>query len=228
MKAEHTSSVYSKELKQLDHVIEQMGTIAESQLNAALEAISTHDVTLAAKVAASDDHIDQLEESVGAFTVRLLSLRQPVAFDLRHIISALKISIDLERIADYAANVAGRVGDLDPVPPEEPLEVVVNMGKLVQQMINGVLDAYRKEDVSRAIAVWRRDREVDALYTGLLATLRTCMMEDPGRVSTCSHLLLIARSMERMGDHIKNISEHIYYMVRGEPFHYSPDGSEMT
>jgi phosphate transport system protein len=129
------------------------------------------------------------------------------------------VSIDLERIADYAANVAKRVEDLNEVPMEEPIGQIVRMGEHAQEMLADVLRAYLNRDADLALRVWHRDDEMDRMYTSLLCTLRGYMTGDQHAVTPCSHLLLVAKCMERMGDHVTNIAEHVQFLVCGTCHH---------
>jgi phosphate transport system protein len=140
-----------------------------------------------------------------------------MAQDLREVIAALKISSDIERIGDYAANVAKRVLALTQLPQVRPLHAIPRMGRLTQEMLKEVLDAYVEHDVEKAIRVWERDEEVDEMYTSLFRELLTYMMEDPRNITPCTHLLFIAKNIERVGDHSTNIAETIHFLVRGKP-----------
>jgi phosphate transport system protein len=149
--------------------------------------------------------------------VRLLALRQPVASDLRRVVAALRVSGDLERIGDYAANVAKRTLALTQMPAVRPAGGIPRMGRLVQQIIKDVLDAWSDNDADRAYLAWSRDEEVDELYNSLFRELLTYMMEDPRNISACTHILFMAKNIERMGDHATNIAETLYYVVNGTP-----------
>ncbi len=217
MTGEHTVRSYDEELSHLTNLIARMGGLAEAQLDSALQALVKRDSDLAGKVIASDVKVDELEQEVHGFTVRLLALRQPVAHDLRMIVGALKVSGDLERIADYAANVAKRTLVLNQLPPVKPTSGVPRLGRLVQEIVKDVLDAYVEQDNERAVKVWRQDEEVDDMYTGLFRELITYMMEDPRNITPCIHLLFIAKNIERIGDHATNIAETIHFLVQGTP-----------
>lgn len=219
METEHIVKAYDEELNHLNNTITEMGGLAESLLASAIQAVATRDSELAAEVIESDDAVDDLEHEVASFTVRLLALRQPMAGDLRNIVAALKIASDLERIADYAANIAKRAIDLNVAPAVGPVSRIPRMAKEAQQMIKDVLDAYVEGDVPKAIRVWEHDREVDEMYDSLFRELLTYMMEDPRSITACTHLLFIAKHIERIGDHITNIAEDIYYLVEGKPWY---------
>jgi len=217
MTEEHAVRSYDEELAHLTNMIARMGGLAEAQLDGAIQALVKRDSDLAGKVIASDIKVDELEHEVHSFTVRLLALRQPVAHDLRLIVGALKISGDLERIADYAANVAKRALVLNQLPPVKPTAGVPRLGRLVQEIVKEVLDAYVEQDNDKAIKVWKQDEEVDDMYTGLFRELITYMMEDPRNITACIHLMFIAKNIERIGDHATNVAETIHFMVEGRP-----------
>jgi phosphate transport system protein len=212
---DHIVRSFDDELKALSQVVTRMGGLAETQLATAVEALKHRDTDLAVRVVRGDAAIDALEEELDERAVRLLALRQPMATDLREVISALKISGDLERIGDYAANVAKRVMALNQIPPIPPAGAVPRMARMAQNIIKDTLDAYAARDAERAIDVWHRDEEVDEMYTGLFRELLTYMMEDPRNITPSTHLLFIAKNIERIGDHATNIAETIHYLVTG-------------
>ncbi|MBI5164774.1 MAG: phosphate signaling complex protein PhoU [Magnetospirillum sp.] len=215
--SEHTVKSYDEELTHLTNIVARMGGMAEAQLSAALMALGRRDSDLAARVVAGDARIDELEQEVQHFTVRMLALRQPMAGDLRAIVAALKISSELERIGDYAANVAKRSLVLNQLPPVRPVSGVINLAKLVQDILRDVVDAYVERDLDKAIRVWNRDEEVDDIYTGLFRELLTYMMEDPRTITAGSHLMFMAKNIERIGDHATNIAEVLHFQVKGTP-----------
>ncbi len=212
----HIVSSFDEELTRLNNIISQMGGLAESQLISAIRAIVKRDSELAEKVIVSDKRIDVLEQEVQDFAVRLLALRQPMADDLRQVVTALKLSNDLERIGDLAKNIAKRAQVLNQIPPIRPVQVIPNMGKLAQEIIKDVLDAYIEGDAEKAERVWARDQEVDDMYNSLFRELLTYMMEDPRNITASTHMLFIAKNIERIGDHATNIAETIYYRIKGE------------
>ncbi|MDP7123468.1 MAG: phosphate signaling complex protein PhoU [Alphaproteobacteria bacterium] len=214
---QHIVSSYDEELEHLNKTIMQMGGIAESQLDRAIQSILKRDSAMAQKVVEGDHKVDELEHEVANFTVRLLALRQPMAVDLRNIIAALKISSDIERIADYASNVAKRAIALSQFPEVNLVQTVPRMGRQVQQMFKNILDAYAQRDAKKARRVWESDEEVDEMYTSLFRELLTYMMEDPRSITVCTLLLFMGKNLERAGDHITNISENIYFLVHGKP-----------
>jgi phosphate transport system protein len=217
MPSEHIIKSYDQELQRLDNIVSEMGGTAESQLASAMEAMIKRDADLAAVVIESDAHVDELEREVESLVVRLLALRQPMARDLRQIIAALKISTDLERIGDYATNVAKRSIALDQIAPVKPLYALPRMGRLAGAMIKDVLDAYVERDADKAMAVWLRDEELDEMYTSLFRELLTYMIEDPRNITAGTHLLFMAKNLERIGDHTTNVAETLYFLVNGTP-----------
>ncbi len=216
MSTDHIVKSYDDELKHLSQLVAQMGGLAEAQLQAAIEALVARDAEGAARVVQGDVRIDQLERQISNQTIRMLALRQPMAQDLREIVAALKISSDIERIGDYAANVAKRAVALTQSPPMRPIGGVARMGRLVQQIIKDTLDAFSAKDADKAVAAWKRDQEVDDMYNSIFREMLTYMMEDPRNIGPSTHLMFIAKNIERIGDHATNIAEIVHFLVRGE------------
>ena len=217
MNSEHIVKSFDEELQQLNAVVLRMGGVAEAQLAGAIDALVRRDSDLAQKVVAGDEAIDQMDLELDENAVRTLALRQPMANDLREVISSLKISSDLERIGDYAKNVAKRTLALNQLAPHEATRSIPRMAKLVQAIIKDVLDAYANHDPDRALDVWHRDEEVDEMYTALFRELLTYMMEDPRNITPCTHLLFTAKNIERIGDHATNVAETIHFLIVGQP-----------
>ncbi len=217
MASEHIIKSYDDELRRLNNTIMQMGGLAEGQLAAAIDAVMKRDSELAARVVADDTTVDQLEHEVDGLVVRLLALRQPMARDLRDILAALRIASDLERICDYAANVAKRSIVLNQLPAVRPVYTLPRMVKLAQALTKDVLDAYVARDADKALIVWARDEELDEMYSSLFRELLTYMMEDPRNITASTHLLFMAKNVERIGDHATNIAETVYFLVNGSP-----------
>ncbi len=215
--SEHIVKSYDEELHRLKRMIAQMGGLAESQLESAVDALVRRDNATAEQVVRGDARIDELDHDVGAQVVRLLALRQPMAQDLREVVGSLKISADLERIGDYAANIGKRAIAVAQVPPVKSLHAIPRMGRLAQEIIKDVLDAYMDRSADKAVAAWSRDEEVDEMYNSLFRELLTYMMEDPRNISACTHLLFVAKNIERIGDHATNIAETVYFMATGRP-----------
>ena len=213
---EHVVKSYDQELKRLRGMMTQMGGIVESQVALAAEAIMHRDAAAATRAVEEDPKVDALEREVESFVIRLLALRQPVAGDLRQIVAALKITGDLERIGDYAANVAKRSIVLAEFAMPYSLAGLAHMARLVQGQLKSIIDALGDNDADKAMEVWRSDQIVDDIYNALFRELVTYMMEDPRNITPCTHLLFIAKNLERIGDHATNIAENLYYAVRGE------------
>jgi phosphate transport system protein len=214
--SEHLVKSYDLELKRLGNLITEMGGIVESQVANAAAAILHRDADTASLVVETDPKVDELEREVEQFVIRLLALRQPVASDLRNIVSALKITGDLERIGDYAANVAKRSMVLNQFSLPLSLSGLGHMAQLVQANLKLIIDAVSENDAAKAIQVWRSDQVIDDLYNTVFRELITYMMEDPRNITPCTHLLFIAKNLERIGDHATNIAETVHYAVTGE------------
>lgn len=212
----HIVSSFDGDISRLRDAVSEAGGLAEAQLGDAIAAITLRDAELAARTRAADAAIDAREQEIGARVVQLLAMRQPMAVDLREIVAALKIASDIERIGDYAANAAKRAIVLCESPPVQPARSIPHVGELAQRILHDALNAYAHRDADHALAVWRADEELDAVYTAHFRELLTYMMEDPRTITPCTHLLFIAKNFERIGDHATNIAETLFYAVRGE------------
>ena len=217
MTNEHIIKSYDSELGRLTGEIVRMGELAVSQLEAAIDVVERRDERAAQRVVANDDAIDQFEQEISHDVVRLLALRAPMAGDLRHVFAALRIAADIERIGDYAANVAKRSIPLSMVAPVGPASGLGYLAKLAAAEVREVLVAYRDQDAERAYQVWKSDAELDEAYTGYFRQLLTYMMEDPRNITPCTHLLFMAKNIERIGDHATNVAENVWFLVHGEP-----------
>lgn len=216
MTSEHIVSGYDQDLGRLENMIAEMGGLAEAQLADAIEALIRFDTERATSIIQNDKRIDALEAEIDAASISLIALRQPVADDLRVIITGLKIATNIERIGDYAKNIAKRTLTLASAPTiGGSVSTIARMAGMVQSMIKDVLDAYVARDPVKADAVRLRDQEVDQLYASLFRELLTYMMEDPRKIGPSTHLLFIAKNLERTGDHITSIAERIHFMVHG-------------
>jgi len=225
---QHVVKSYDLELKRLRSMITQMGGIVESQVASAAEAIMQRDPAAAARAVEEDARVDQLEREVEAFVIRLLALRQPVAGDLRQIVAALKITGDLERVGDYAANAAKRSIVLAEYSLPFSLAGLAHMAQLVQQQLKLIIDAFGDSDADKAMEVWRSDQVVDDIYNAIFRELITYMMEDPRNITPCAHLLFIAKNLERIGDHATNVAETVYYAEKGESLPDSRPKGDMS
>jgi phosphate transport system protein len=213
---EHIVKSFDSELQRLYGEIGRMGEIAIAQLDAAIDVLMRRDTKAADRVIANDDAIDALEHEVSTDVLRLLALRQPMARDLREVYAALRISADIERIGDYAANVAKRSRVLNQNAPVAPVRGLPALAKLANELVRDAIQAYRDRDADRAVAVRNRDVEVDEAYTALFRELLTYMAEDPKQITACTHLLFMAKNIERIGDHATNIAENTWFLVHGE------------
>jgi phosphate transport system protein len=213
---DHMVRSYDQQLKRLRNFLTEMGGIVENQVALAATAILERDAGAATRAVDADQNVDALEHEAEQFVIGLLALRQPMAGDLREIVAALKISGELERIGDYAANVAKRSVVLAQFTLPAPLTGLGNMARLVQENLKTIIDAIGDSDPEKAISVWRSDEAVDDLYNAIFRELITYMMEDPRNITPCTHLLFIAKNLERMGDHATNIAEMVYYAATGE------------
>ena len=213
---EHTVRSYAEELKRLTAMITRMGGLAERQVADATEALVESDIDLAASVVQRDVEIDKLEREIEAFSIRLLALRQPMGADLRMIVAAMRISHDLERIGDYASNAAKRAIVISAQPQIGSLNGFQRMARLVQENLKNAIDALATSDVAKAHEVWAADEPVDEIYNGIFREMLTFMMEDPRNITAATHLLFIAKNLERIGDHATNIAETVHFAVRGD------------
>jgi phosphate transport system protein len=218
MLGEHTVKSYNDELKALKRKVTEMGESSERQLSDAARALVERDTRLAEEIVRRDTEVDTQEEEIQTMVVRLLALRQPMAIDLRSIIAALKISTDLERVADYSANVARHVAAVDAVPMEPTMEAAVKMARIARAMLTEAMDAYQQSDARLAGRVWRMDHGIDEIYARQLLQVAEIMREEPRHLSAYTAMLFVFRCLERIGDHIANVTEHIYFLVRGESF----------
>jgi phosphate transport system protein len=214
---QHLLRSFDQELARLKDLISEMGGLVEIQVAGAAHAILDRDTAAAAQVIEEDKRVDALEQEVEQFVIRTLALRQPMAGDLRQVVAALKITGDLERIGDYAANVAKRAIVLAQFQLPYSLAGLGHMARLVQENLKTVIDAVGEADAEKAVRVWRSDLAIDDIYNGLFRELVTYMMEDPRNITPCTHLLFIAKNLERIGDHATNIAETLHYVVTGEP-----------
>ena len=214
---EHNHIVKSYDQEQaalLDELI-RMGEMSVAQLEAALDVLERRDDRAAERVIANDDAIDALEHQVNQDVVRLIR-RGPMATDLRIILAALRVASDIERIGDLAANIAKRSMALNLAPPLPHTRGLDALGRLAARQVREVLRAYREGDAELALQVRENDARLDEQYTGLFRELLTYMMEDPRNITPCTHLLFMAKNLERIGDHATNIAENVWFLHHGE------------
>jgi len=214
---EHTVKSYEEELNTLSAECARMGGLTEAQVADAITAVVKRNQELATNVVTRDDRLDIAEREIERRSLRLIALRQPMADDLRRTVSAMKIANNLERCGDLAKNIAKRTLVIIESDPLTPLTRSIDrMGKLVVQRLTAVLDAYAREDLERALAVWSQDEDVDEHYNSLFRELLTYMIGDPRTITACAHLLFVAKNLERIGDHATNIAEIVHYQITGE------------
>jgi phosphate transport system protein len=214
--AGRTVRSYGDELERLRATLSRMGGLAEQQVVDATQALVERDSDLAAEVVQRDATLDLLERELEGFCIRLLALRQPMGPDLRLIVAALKVAHMLERIGDYASNVAKRSIVVASLPPLGSLNGFRRMAVMVQENLQGAIDALVQGDAARADEVWAADAPVDEVYNGIFREMLTHMMEDPRNITAATHLLFMAKNLERIGDHATNIAETVHYAVRGD------------
>ena len=212
---DHIVKSYDEEQRRLLEETLRMGEMAAAQLEAALDVVQRRDDKAAARIIANDEAIDVLEQEV-SHDVMKLALRGPMARDLRQILAAIRIASDIERIGDYAANVAKRSTALNLSPPLPHVSGLQSIGALAVKQVRDVLAAYRDGDVETAQRVRARDADIDTAYTAMFRELLTYMMEDARNITPCTHLLFMAKNIERIGDHATNIAENVWFLVRGE------------
>jgi phosphate transport system protein len=213
---EHTVKSYEDELTLLDKKISHMGGLAEHILGQSFDALERRDPNLAESVVKNDRAIDTLQREIENQVISMIARRQPMADDLRHIMGALRITGDLERIGDLAKNIAKRALAIATESHPKPLMTGLrHMGELALAQLKEVLDAYTERNAERALGVWRDDAKIDAMYNSLFRELLTHMMEDPRNIGLATHLLFGAKNIERVGDHTTNIAETVHYLVRG-------------
>jgi phosphate transport system protein len=214
---EHIVKAFDADLGDLRRRIAEMGGMAEKMLAEATEALLRRDPAAAQAVIGADRRLDALQRDIEERAILTIARRQPLAVDLREIISAIRIAGDVERIGDLAKNIGKRVVAISSqFQPQKIVHGVQNMSDLAQGQLKDVLDAYTQHNVEMALDVWRRDGAIDALYTSLFRELLTYMMEDPRNISFCTHLLFCAKNIERIGDHTTNVAETIHYLVTGQ------------
>ena len=217
MSEQHIASAFDRDLEAVQAHIMKMGGLVEVAISNAARSLETRDEELAQKVRQGDKEIDALEDMINEETARLIALRAPTAGDLRLVLSVLKVSGNLERIGDYAKNIAKRTTTLVEAPHiGSSAAALRRMARDVETMLRDALDAYIQRDAELAQDVIRRDEDVDLMYNGLFRELLTFMAEDPRNITACMHLHFIAKNTERMGDHVTAIAEQVIYLVTGE------------
>lgn len=226
MDVAHIVSKFDEELNQIEALLLEMGGLVESQIRNSMLAISERDEVLAASVLATDLRVNSLEKQIDELTVRLLALRHPVATDLRSALCAMKVAGNLERVGDYAKSMARRIDAIysEGRSFEGPFSSLVRMSDIVQSMLTDVLDAYVTRDLEKALIVWRRDDDVDSMYTSIFRELLTYMMENPTHITVGMHLMFVAKNLERTGDHVTNMAEQLHFLLTGDKIDEAAQG----
>ncbi|MBK5263788.1 MAG: phosphate signaling complex protein PhoU [Alphaproteobacteria bacterium] len=214
--SEHTVKAFDDDIDRLRGLISEMGGRAEAALSEAMTALTRKDLDLAAHVVENDRKIDEMEADIEKLAVQTIALRAPMADDLREVVAALKIVGVIERIGDYAKNIAKRVPLITENTGIQPSSLLPSMAQVASEMVHDVLNAFAARDADLAAAVCHRDKVVDDFYNSIFRTLVTYMMENPKHISESAHLLFIAKNIERIGDHATNIAEMVYFAATGQ------------
>ena len=212
---QHTVKAFDTDIGQLRGLVAQMGGLAEEAIVKAMLALGRADFALAEEVRAGDAAIDRLEAEVERLAVRVIALRAPLANDLREVVAAMKIASVVERIADYAKNIARRVPQIEGEHRIEPVSILPAMGRMAGEMVRGALDAFGARDAEAALVVLDSDRALDDFYDSIFRTLVTYMVENPKTIGQVAHLLFVAKNLERIGDHATNVAEMVYFAATG-------------
>ena len=214
---------FQEELEALQSRLLEMGGLAEERVRACIDALESRDLGVVAQVMGGDEPINQLHIEIDNRCFRLLALYQPMATDLRAIVSAVKINTDLERVGDLAVNIAEAAARYVTHPPVKKLIDIPTMGAIAQTMLRDALDAFVRRDTRLAQQVLNEDDRLDGLKTQIFRELLTYMLQDPGTVEPALDLILISRHLERIGDHATNIAEDVIFMVSGRDVrHHGP------
>ena len=224
----HTVKAFDQELDQLRGLIAEMGGLAEAAITGSMRALVQRDSEAARRVVEGDKRIDALEGEIERMAVQIIALRAPMADDLRAVVAALKIAGVVERIGDYAKNIAKRVPVIEENPNIEPLSLLPEMARIASEMVHNVLDAFAARDSEKAAAVCERDQAVDDFYNSIFRTLLTFMMENPHNITAATHLLFIAKNLERIGDHATNVAEMVYFAATGHHIGERTRGPDAT
>ncbi len=211
----HTVKAFDNDIGELRGLISQMGGLAEDAIDKAMQALQRNDLALAEQVRVADKQIDVIEAEVERLAVRIIALRAPMAVDLREVVAALKIAGVVERIGDYAKNIAKRVPMIESEHRIEPISILPAMGRMASEMVHDVLDAFAARDAEEAVRVVESDNALDDFYDSIFRTLVTYMVENPKTISQVAHLLFVAKNLERIGDHATNVAEMVYFAATG-------------
>jgi phosphate transport system protein len=214
--SEHIVSSYEGQLKTLHSTVLKMGALCESQFSNSIIALVKKDEELIDKIIGKDERIDELEKKVDDQVVNLITLRQPMAIDLRETVSAMRIAAELERIGDLAKNIVKRVKYIKVDLNNEDFSLIKTASELVQNNLKKTLDSYSKKDEQLALSVWNSDKEIDVIINKLLEDFLSNMKKEKKNIESLTHLLFVAKNIERVGDHSTNICEYVYFLIKGE------------
>ena len=214
----HTVHAFDADMNRIRALVQECGTLATRQVNDAVAAMMRRDLAVAGAIEMLDEQVDALQAAAELEAINTISRRSPQADDLRELISAIKIVGDLERIGDYAKNIAKRTAVIAETATIEPAILIPTIAELVTGMVDDAIKAYIERDVDLAMAVIQRDRSVDDFYNSLFRSLLVYMIESPQQTTQAAHLLFVTKNLERVGDHATNIAELVYYSVTGSPF----------
>ncbi|WP_293943443.1 phosphate signaling complex protein PhoU [Sphingomonas sp.] len=226
--AGHTLKAFDEDLDRLRALISQMGGLAEHAIRESMRCLVQRDLEGALRIVENDKKLDALEVETERRAIQILALRAPMAGDLRDVVAALKISSVVERIGDYAKNIAKRVPLLENSGAVETLSLLPEMARIATEMVHDVLTAFVERDADAAVRVCERDHAVDDFYNSIFRTLLTFMMENPHNISQSAHLLFVAKNIERVGDHATNIAEMVYYAATGQHLAERTRGGSVT
>lgn len=221
---EHTISRYEQELEQLRSMILRMFGMVENQLSETLIVLKDRKIDTAYEIALQDIEIDAYERMISAFSIQILALRSPMAIDLREIVSAFKISIDLERMGGLVAGICRRIVQTKMIPEDISLSGLLTIGRQVQENLRQIVIAITQQDHKMMLHLWNADNLIDDLYLSVFTELTNVMQKKPEYILVCSHLLFMIKNLERIGDHITNVVEHYYYVFTGDTLPYQRVG----
>ena len=217
MNQTHIASAFDRDLEGIQALIMKMGGLVETAIMDSARSLEQRDAEAAEIVRSGDRAIDALQERIEDDVARIIALRAPTASDLRVVLSVMRISSNLERIGDYAKNIAKRTASMVQMQPVgDATAAIRRMAKVVEAMLKDALDAYIQRDAELAEEVRQRDADVDQMYNALFREFITHMMEDPRNITACMHLHFMAKNIERMGDHVTSIAEQVIYLSTGE------------
>ena len=214
--SEHIVSSYEGQLKTLHSTVLKMGALCESQFSNSIIALLKKDEELIDKIIGKDERIDELEKKIDDQVVNLITLRQPMAIDLRETVSAMRIAAELERIGDLAKNIVKRVKYIKVDLNNADFSLIKTASELVQNNLKKTLDSYSKKDEQLALSVWNSDKEIDVIINKLLEDFLNNMKKEKKNIESLTHLLFVAKNIERIGDHSTNICEYVYFIIKGE------------